>query len=65
MTRPAVLTLLVFLALCGGALAYWSLGRAESVEEPAAALPAYEEGEACESCSLRHQRLQRERTWTD
>ena len=63
MMRFLVLAVLALLALGGGALAYWKLGEAEP--EAGAELPAFEAGEACESCSLRHQRLQRERSWTD
>jgi hypothetical protein len=63
MMRPLLLAVLVVLALGGGALAYWKLGPVEP--DAGAELPAFDAGEACESCSLRHQRLQRERTWTD
>lgn len=65
MKTVAFLSLLAVLALCGGALAYWVLDSGGSAEETGASLPAFEEGEACETCSLRHQRLQRERSWTD
>lgn len=64
MLRLKVLVFIAVFALCGGALAYWSLDKAQTSEPVGAALPDYEEGEACETCSLRHQRLQRERNWT-
>lgn len=63
MMRSLLLAVLALLVLGGGALAYWKLGAVEPGAD--AGLPAFEAGEACESCSLRHQRLQRERTWTD
>ena len=63
MKRPLLLAILGLLALGGGAVAYWSL--APAAPESGAELPAFEQGEACETCSLRHQRLQRERNWTD
>lgn len=65
MTRSLLLAILALMALCGAALAYWSLGQAEPAPGPETELPAFEEGEACETCSLRHQRLQRERSWAD
>lgn len=65
MLRLKVLVFIAVFALCGGALAYWSLEKAETAGPAGAALPAFEESESCETCSLRHQRLLRERNWTD
>lgn len=63
MTRPILLAILGLLVLGGGAFAYWALAPGAAGVD--AGLPAFEEQESCESCSLRHQRLQRERNWTD
>lgn len=65
MKTTHLLLLFGLLALGGGAFVYWSLGGADSAAERGAALPAFEAEESCESCSLRHQRLQRERSWTE
>ncbi|MEX0922844.1 MAG: hypothetical protein WDZ84_08715 [Rhodovibrionaceae bacterium] len=65
MKTVTLLSLLAVLALCGGALAYWALDSGGPAAEAGAGLPAFEEGQACETCSLRHQRLQRDRSWSE
>ncbi len=62
-----LLLILAALALGGGALAYRSMSGGQGVAQEGLGgeLPAFESGAACETCSLRHQRLQRERGWSE